>query len=240
MNSTILMKTAIAFLLTLLVVIVPGYAQSQYLSADDSDREAVDLLTAAAKKFTEKPSQVRFVLKISYPGQEKMVSDGTLYQSGKAYHLDLKEYAIFSDGTTRWVYLKGPNEINIYNESNGQDWISPQDFLLLHTSDELVLTLIGERPDGITIIEAKPLEGRFDYYSKFTIGWITTGNEYFPGHLSGATRHAKTFFFSERKLSRRLCRRSQTGLISNAFKYTEKGKITLRQMIKKSLETAKT
>ena len=170
MNSTILMKTAIAFLLTLLVVIVPGYAQSQYLSADDSDREAVDLLTAAARKFTEKPSQVRFVLKISYPGQEKMVSDGTLYQSGKAYHLDLKEYAIFSDGTTRWVYLKGPNEINIYNESNGQDWISPQDFLLLHTSDELVLTLIGERPDGITIIEAKPLEGRFDYYSKFTIG----------------------------------------------------------------------
>ncbi len=169
------MKIAISFLLTLMVMMLPGYTHAQYLSADDSDKEAIELLTAAAKKFSDKPSQVRFVLKISYPGQEKMVTDGTLYQSGKAYHLDLKEYAIFSDGTTRWVYLKGPNEINIYNESNGQDWISPQDFLLLHTSDELVLSLIGDRQDGITIIEGKPLEGRFDYYSKFTIG-VEQGN----------------------------------------------------------------
>lgn len=164
------MKLTFSILLSFFLCMSLMTAQSQYLSADDSDQEAIDLLTEAGKSFSTRPSQVEFTLEVSYPGQPSMVSQGTLYQSGEAYHLDLKEYAIFSDGTTRWIYLKGPNEINVYNESNGQDWISPQDFLKLHTSDELVLSLIGTRGDGVTVVAAKPLEGRFDQYSKFSVG----------------------------------------------------------------------
>ncbi|HQW01590.1 MAG TPA: hypothetical protein PLR30_03895, partial [Saprospiraceae bacterium] len=53
---------------------------------------------------------------------------------------------------------------------NGQDWISPQDFLKLHTANDLVFVLAGTRADGVSIIEAKPLKGRFEEYSKITIG----------------------------------------------------------------------
>ncbi len=164
------MKLIFSAILSFCVSITIGYTQAQYLTAKDSDQEAIDLLTKAGQVFSSKNSKVEFILKIAYPGEPAMVSQGVLYQSDKSYHLDLKEYAIFSNGTTRWIYLKGANEINIYNESNGQDWISPQDFLRLHTSNELVLTLAGTLGDGVSVIEAKPLAGRFEQYSKFTIG----------------------------------------------------------------------
>lgn len=164
------MKLILSFLFSICLSVSAGYGQTQYLSASDSDQEAIELLTKASDQFTLKNAKVTFLLKISYPDQPSMVSEGVLYQSGTSYHLDLKEYAIFSDGTTRWIYLKGANEINIYNESNGQDWISPQDFLTLHNSDELVLSLVGKKSDGVSVIEAKPVKGRFDHYSKFSIG----------------------------------------------------------------------
>lgn len=164
------MKLLFSVIFSIGIMMPLSYAQSQYLSADDSDQEAIALLTKAGNHFSKQNSVVTFILKVVYPGQPSMINEGVLYQSGKSYHLDLKEYAIFSDGTTRWIYLKGANEINIYNESNGQDWISPQDFLNLHNSDELVLTLIGTKGDGVSVIEAKPLSGRFDQYSKFSIG----------------------------------------------------------------------
>jgi len=153
------------FLFTLLTT-----SHAQYLSAKDSDPDALALLTKAGKVFSNGNAQVNFKLKTSFPGQESQTSDGVLYQSGHNYRLELKEYHIISNGATRWVHLKGPNEVNIYNESNGQDWISPQDFLQLHKSNELVFTLIANKPDGTSIIEVKPLKGKFDEYSKFTVG----------------------------------------------------------------------
>jgi len=153
-----------------LVLMAVHLGKAQYTSAKDSDPEAITLLTKAGQAFTSRNAQVNFKLKVSFPGEEPVTSEGILYQAGKSYNLELKDYTIISDGKIRWVYLKGPNEVNIYNETNGQDWISPQDFLTLHTSPDLVFMLAGARSDGTSIIEAKPLKGRFDEFSKFTIG----------------------------------------------------------------------
>lgn len=158
----------IPFLLIAFTRSVTG--QSQYLSAKDSDPEAIALLNKAAAAFNQKNVQVGFKFKISYPGEDPVTNDGILYQSGTSYNLQLNDYTIISDGKTRWVYLKSRNEVNIYNESNGQDWISPQDFLQLQKSQDLVFVSAGTRSDGIAIVEAKPLKGRFEDYSKFTIG----------------------------------------------------------------------
>lgn len=158
------------FLPVILFVLAISQGQAQYTSAKDSDPEALRLLTKASQAFVSKSAQVNFKLKVTFPGEEPVVSEGILYQSGKSYNLELKDYAIISDGSVRWVYLKGPNEVNIYNESNGQDWISPQDFLTLYTSQDLVFMLSSTRADGTSIIAAKTLKGRFDEFSKFTIG----------------------------------------------------------------------
>jgi outer membrane lipoprotein-sorting protein len=158
------------FIIALFIFGLTATGYSQYLTAKDSDPEAVALLTKASKGFSGTNNvQVNFRVRTSIPGQVPVTNDGLLYQGGTSYRVELKDYNIISNGTTRWVYLKGPNEVNIYNESNGQDWISPQDFLRLHTSPDLVFTLKSSK-DGISIIEAKPLKGRFDEYSKFVIG----------------------------------------------------------------------
>ena len=179
----------IAFLFTFLVT---WNLQAQYLSSKDSDPEAVALLTKAGQAFSSKNTQVQFNIKLSQPGQEPLTQKGTLYQSGKSYHLDMQDYAIFSDGKTRWVHLKGPKEINIYNESDGQDWISPQDFLQLHTATDLVFVMGGTRSDGITMIEAKPLKGRFDSYSKFSIGIKNGELNFISGLSSDGSRQEMT------------------------------------------------
>lgn len=160
-----------------------GFSQKQYLSSRDSDPEALALLTKASQNFGTKNTQVNFRLKVTFPGESPVTSEGVLYQAGKSYRLQLNDYEIISDGKTRWVYLKAQKEVNIYNESNGQDWISPQDFLKLHTSTELVFILAGTRNDGVTIVEAKPLKGRFEEYSKFTIG-IKNNALYFINGIS--------------------------------------------------------
>ncbi|HJW29238.1 MAG TPA: outer membrane lipoprotein carrier protein LolA, partial [Saprospiraceae bacterium] len=158
------------FLLILLILTSVLYnAHAQYTSAKDSDPEALKLLQAAGQQLSAKYSQVTFSIKISMPGAEDQSSAGLLYQSGNAYRLELDDYTIISDGKTRWVYLKADNEVNIYNEAQGQDWLSPADFLQLHKASDLVFVLAGTKADGGSIIEAKPLKGRFEDYSKFTI-----------------------------------------------------------------------
>jgi outer membrane lipoprotein-sorting protein len=153
------------FLLTLLPV-----SFSQYSSATDSDSEALGLMQKAGQTYTTSNIQLPFSIKYSYPGQEGTPVAGVLYQSGNSYRVDLDDYSIISDGKTRWVHLKKANEVNLYSEhKNGQDWLSPSDFLKLHTATDLVFVLAGKHTDGTSIIEAKPLKGRFDEYSKFTI-----------------------------------------------------------------------
>ena len=161
------MKHLVGVILLFFSTITLHYGQ--YTSAKDSDPEALALLKNAGDKMSGKNTQVNFSLKLSYPGQEGHPDVGTLYQSGTSYRLDLVDYSIISDGKTRWIYLKTQNEVNIYNESQGQDWLSPTDFLQLHKAEDLVFVLAGTKSDGSSIIEAKPLKGRFDSYSKFTI-----------------------------------------------------------------------
>lgn len=148
---------------------------SQYTSASESDPEALKLLKQAGESMSATNTQINFSLKVSLPGEEGTPSAGVLYQSGKSYHLQLDDYSIISDGKTRWVYLKRANEVNLYNETNGQDWVSPQDFLQFHTATDLVFVFAGTKPDGTSTIEAKPLKGRFEDYSKFTIT-VKNGN----------------------------------------------------------------
>lgn len=149
---------------------IPGHsAAQQYSSAKESDPEALAALQRAGQSFATGNSQVPFTLKTTFPGQTPVTLQGTLYQNGKAFHLATAAYTIIADGTTRWVYLKGPNEVNIYNASSGPDWISPQDFLTLYKAQDLVFVSLGTRGDGTTVVEAKPLKGRFEDYTKFSV-----------------------------------------------------------------------
>jgi outer membrane lipoprotein-sorting protein len=165
-------------ILSLLLTLLP-VAFSQYTSAADSDKEALAILQKAGQSYTTANVQLPFSIKYSYPGQEGTPMTGMMYQSGNSYRVDLDDYSVISDGKTRWVHLKKANEVNLYSENkNSQGWLTPSDFLKLHTATDLVFVLAGTHADGTSVIEAKPLKGRFVEYSKFTIlvknGQMTT------------------------------------------------------------------
>ena len=160
-----------ALLLPLFLLTLLPFSFSQYNSAKDSDAEALSLMQKAGQAYASSNIQLPFSIKYSYPGEEGTPAAGVMYQSGNSYRIDMDDYSIISDGKTRWVHLKKANEVNLYSENkNGQDWLTPSDFLKLHTATDLVFVLAGKHTDGTSIIEAKPLKGRFDEYSKFTIG----------------------------------------------------------------------
>ncbi|MEO6131967.1 MAG: outer membrane lipoprotein carrier protein LolA [Saprospiraceae bacterium] len=184
------MKSLLFFVFFSLAFYTQGH--SQYLTSKDSDSEALQVLTKASEGFKSRNVRLTFTLKMTLPGKAAETSEGILFQAGKNYRLELKDYIIMSDGITRWVYLKSPNEVNIYNESNGQDWISPQDFLELYTSKDLVFVLTSNKSDGTAIIEAKPLKGRFEDYSKFTIGIKNGSLSYINGLSNDGTRQEMT------------------------------------------------
>ncbi len=157
-------------LLAILMTLAGQWASAQqYTSAKDSDPEALKLLQEAGKPFTAGPSQVPFTMKTTYPGEAPVTVSGTIYQSGKSFHIDAKDYKIISDGITRWVYMRGPNEVNVYNATQGADGIGPQELLTLYKAQDLVFVSMGARNDGTTVVEAKPLKGRFDEFTKFSI-----------------------------------------------------------------------
>ena len=79
------------FLPVILFVLAISNGQAQYTSAKDSDPEAISMLTKAGQAFMSKNAQVNFKLKVTFPGEEPVVSEGVLYQAGTSYNLELKD-----------------------------------------------------------------------------------------------------------------------------------------------------
>ena len=74
------------FLPVILFVLAISQGQAQYTSAKDSDPAALSMLTKAGQSFMSKNAQVNFKLKVTFPGEEPMVSEGILYQAGKSFN----------------------------------------------------------------------------------------------------------------------------------------------------------
>lgn len=161
-------KSGIAFICLFLSICLNLKAQ-QYLTSKDSDKEALAYLQKAGTPFVNGNAVVNFTNTLTFPGEKPITTSGILEQSGNSFNLNIPDYQIISDGTTRWVYMKKANEVNIYSNQESNDWLNPQDFLTLHKATDLVFIVSNKKDDGTIIIEAKPLKGRFEDFSKITL-----------------------------------------------------------------------
>lgn len=163
------MKGIGLILLSLLILSSEKAIAQQYLSSKDSDKEALALLKKAGTPYSTGNAVVNFTNTLTLPGDKPVKSVGVLQQTGNSFNLDIPEYQIISDGVTRWVFMKRANEVNIYSNQESNDWLNPQDFLTLFKATDLVFVMAGKKTDGTQIIEAKPLKGRFEDFSKITL-----------------------------------------------------------------------
>lgn len=116
-----------------------------------------------------------FTLTIEIPEEDSEVQKGSIAQVGEKYRLDLEHQAIYSDGTSLWLFMKNSNEVQIndvdeFEEDEGE-LLSPQDLLRIYEKEDFIYHLINEDiENGVAIqqIEFKPTD-RDSEYSKMRV-----------------------------------------------------------------------
>ena len=142
---------------------------ANYISADDSDPKAIDLLESIKKDFESYTShKFNFTIDIEYPGHEGQKMSGSLIQSGDNFVLDVDERKIISDNKSVWVYLKDRNEVQINDADfdDSDELMKPSDLFKMYNSGQYVFAITNyskEVGEAITQLECKPLDEDSEY-----------------------------------------------------------------------------
>ncbi|MEM9888346.1 MAG: outer membrane lipoprotein carrier protein LolA [Bacteroidota bacterium] len=170
------------FLLIFTVLHFASFAQRNTLnSAEDSDPKATALLKKVQQKYEAyKSIGMDFSLKIKIPEVPEEVQKGKLVQRGESYKLDMKDQLILSDGRTMWLYLKGPNEVQVMDAAEmPEGMLSPKDLLKIYEQKDFVYAMtnrIKKNGKWLQQIEFKPLKQDVDY-SKMRVSIAYETNE---------------------------------------------------------------
>ena len=152
---------------SMILVTTTSAQQNQYLGNDQSDPEAVALLDRMEMFLNAHATiKVQFETQMMTPGESPMHYAGTFEQKDFQYKIDVGEFQIYSDGVTRWVYLKEANEVNIYNADPEDGPQTPLDHLQLYKNEQFVFAITGQelvREQKAQLVELKPLDKHSDF-----------------------------------------------------------------------------
>lgn len=154
-------------ILIVISLLVSTHVIGQFTSTGDSDSEATKILDQVRDKIDNAEAyKVDFGLTVNYPESDPIVMEGTIFQKGESFHLDMTDYLIISNNTLRWVMVKADLIASIYNADTETGWVTPADFLKIYDATEFVYTLLDEQraPDQSSDwIEFKSLDVDFDF-----------------------------------------------------------------------------
>jgi len=163
-------------ILVLLVTLSLSIACFGQTTKEVSDPEAKAILEKMRTKHEAyKSVAADFTLTIEIPEEDKEVQKGSISQAGEKYRLDLEHQAVYSDGTSLWLFMKNNNEVQIndvdeFEEEDGE-LLSPQDLLRIYEKEDFIYHLINEDIENgraIQQIEFKPTD-RDSEYSKMRV-----------------------------------------------------------------------
>ena len=100
---------------------------SVFYSNAQIDKKAQSILNTVSVKYKTLKS-IKAIFSIIIENEQdksKDVQTGTLYLKGSKYKLQIAGQEIISDGVTRWTYVKDANEIQVDNQKNNNNSISP-------------------------------------------------------------------------------------------------------------------
>ena len=109
---------------------MPAMAWAQ----DGVDKKAQEILSGLSKKYKSYNSvKADFSILIEDPrDKSKMEQSGTLFLKGNKYKIQIEGQDVFSDGKTRWTYLKDANEIQIDNQRTEENAINPTNIFTIY------------------------------------------------------------------------------------------------------------
>jgi outer membrane lipoprotein-sorting protein len=110
-----------------------------------SDRRARDILDAAAKKIQSyRTIKINFSFTEAEEGRDGVVRRGRVWLKGDKYHLRFAGQEVFSDGVTKWTYIRDAEEVHITALNAGDDELANPLALLRNYNDRFTVRLIRE------------------------------------------------------------------------------------------------
>lgn len=137
-------------LLTLIFLLAPLTA----VLAQTSDKKSQDILHGVSTKYRSLASvKADFSLSSQNPkNNTKSTESGTLYIKGEKYRLQIAGQDVISDGKSRWTYVKDANEVQIDNQRNDENAITPTSIFTMYEKG-WISKFIGESKQGATVVQ---------------------------------------------------------------------------------------
>lgn len=135
-----------------------------YTKKGDSDPKAKTILDKVKSTLESYSSvEMRFVLTMELPKQNKEVQRGTLIQSQKKFAVKMDQQDVYCDGKSTWIHFKKNKQVQLtdYDESASAGFLSPTQMLNMYQTGNFVYMITEERVEKgntITEIEFKPLD----------------------------------------------------------------------------------
>ncbi|MEO0311426.1 MAG: hypothetical protein RIQ89_1083 [Bacteroidota bacterium] len=137
-------------------------AQSTAETPAQSDKKAQEILKSVSSKFKSLQSvKATFTIKLEdAKGQTNETQKGTIQIKGAKYKLDLAGQEVYSDGATRWTYMKESNEVQIDNQRNDENAITPGNVFTMYEKGWLFKFVGEEKAGALTyqLIELIPID----------------------------------------------------------------------------------
>jgi Outer membrane lipoprotein-sorting protein len=163
MDKSIIIRKALAALITITVVCSSGYAQT--------DPAAKTLLDKVSRTY-EKHRLIKadFTVAVQQPGQAagQVVESGTLYMetsTGK-YSISMKSQELISDGKTQWMVLKEEKEIQVTDADQSSEAISPVNIFSFYKTGYKYVSAPAERVGSVqlNVVELSPEDRTSPYF----------------------------------------------------------------------------
>src|SRR5204863_6839031 len=128
----------------------------------NQDKKAEDILKGVTTKYKSfKSVKATFAITMENPkDNSKDIQKGTICLKGNKYKLEVAGQDVISDGKTRWTYVKDANEIQIDNQKNDENTITPAGIFTMYEKGFL-FKFTGEQTEkGMTyqLVELIPVD----------------------------------------------------------------------------------
>jgi len=136
--------------------------------AAGEDKKADKILKELSQHFKSLNSlQADFTFKMD--NAEEKISEsykGKLYLKGNKYKVELEGQEIYSDGKNSWTYLKDANEVQISQQEENSEAITPNNLFTIYETgfNSKLLTESEEKGKKIQVIELIPVDKKKPFF----------------------------------------------------------------------------
>ncbi len=158
---------------------------NMYLTAEDSDKEAINILTKSKEVLNKSETLFfDFTFSTKYAGQIPDEQSGILKQKGDMYYLEFGDRTIYCDGKDVRVYQRTQNILEINDLSEESGMVSPKALLDLYESADFVFVLgdnLKLKGKVLNTLMLKPIDKESEF-SKINI--LIDSKSYLPYEIA--------------------------------------------------------